>query len=38
MLGAVPVPPGTYDVVTDTVTTGVIAHEAFGHGMETDMF
>ncbi len=33
-----PVPPGTYDVVTDTVTTGVIAHEAFGHGMETDMF
>jgi TldD protein len=38
MLGAVPMPPGTYDVVTDTVTTGVIAHEAFGHGMETDMF
>ena len=38
MLGAVPVPPGTYDVVTDTVTTGVIADEAFGHGMETDMF
>ena len=38
MLTAVPVPPGTFDVVTDTVTTGVIAHEAFGHGMETDMF
>ena len=38
MLGAVPMPPGTYDVVTDPVTTGVIAHEAFGHGMETDMF
>jgi TldD protein len=38
MLGAVPMPPGTYDVVTDPVTTGVIAHEAFGHGVETDMF
>ena len=38
MLGAVPTPPGTYDVVTDPVTTGVIAHEAFGHGVETDMF
>ena len=31
-------PPGTYDVVTDPETSGVIAHEAFGHGMETDMF
>jgi TldD protein len=30
--------PGTYEVVTDPITTGVIAHEAFGHGMETDMF
>jgi len=38
MLGAVPMPAGTYDVVTDPNTTGVIAHEAFGHGMETDMF
>ncbi|HEX6473840.1 MAG TPA: TldD/PmbA family protein, partial [Candidatus Limnocylindria bacterium] len=38
MLGAEPIPPGTYDVVTDPVTTGVIAHEAFGHGVETDMF
>ena len=38
MLGAVPMPPGTYDVVTDPETSGVIAHEAFGHGMETDMF
>ncbi|HET7142074.1 MAG TPA: TldD/PmbA family protein [Candidatus Limnocylindria bacterium] len=38
LLGAVPVPPGTYDVVADNTTSGVIAHEAFGHGMETDMF
>lgn len=38
LLSATPVPPGTYDVVTDPGTSGVIAHEAFGHGMETDMF
>jgi TldD protein len=38
MLGSVPMPAGTYDVVADPVTTGVIAHEAFGHGVETDMF
>ena len=38
MLGAGPVPPGTYDIVTDTRTSGIIAHEAFGHGVETDMF
>jgi TldD protein len=38
LLHAESMPPGTYDVVTDSVTTGTIAHEAFGHGMETDMF
>jgi TldD protein len=38
LLHSTSVPPGTYDVVTDNVTTGTIAHEAFGHGMETDMF
>jgi TldD protein len=38
LLSSTPVPPGTYDVVTDNGTSGVIAHEAFGHGMETDMF
>jgi len=38
LLQAESVSPGSYDVVTDTVTTGTIAHEAFGHGMETDMF
>jgi TldD protein len=38
LLGAKPVPPGTYDVVTDPSVSGVLAHEAFGHGVETDMF
>ena len=38
LLSSTPMPPGTYDVVTDPGTSGVIAHEAFGHGMETDMF
>jgi predicted Zn-dependent protease len=38
LLHSTSVPPGTYDVVTDSITTGTIAHEAFGHGMETDMF
>ena len=38
MLGADPMPPAMYDVVTDTRTSGIIAHEAFGHGVETDMF
>ena len=30
--------PGEYDIVTDTEMTGLIAHEAFGHGVEMDMF
>ncbi len=38
LLSARPVPPGTYDVVTDPSVSGVLAHEAFGHGVETDMF
>lgn len=38
LLGAKPVPPGAYDVVTDSSVSGVLAHEAFGHGVETDMF
>lgn len=38
LLGAEPIPPGTYDVVSDPQTSGTIAHEAFGHGVETDMF
>ena len=35
---AKPMVPGTYDIVTDTQMTGLIAHEAFGHGVEMDMF
>lgn len=38
LLSAKPVRPGTYDVVADPQTSGIIAHEAFGHGVETDMF
>jgi TldD protein len=38
LLAARPVTPGTYDVVTDPSVSGVLAHEAFGHGVETDMF
>jgi len=38
LLGAGPIPPGTYEVVSDPWTSGTIAHEAFGHGVETDMF
>jgi TldD protein len=30
--------PGFYDVITDPSITGLIAHEAFGHGVEMDMF
>jgi len=30
--------PGEYEVITDPEVTGLIAHEAFGHGVEMDMF
>ena len=30
--------PGTYDIITHPSITGLIAHEAFGHGVEMDMF
>lgn len=30
--------PGEYDVITAPEVTGLIAHEAFGHGVEMDMF
>lgn len=30
--------PGFYDVVAAPPVTGLIAHEAFGHGVETDMY
>ena len=35
---AKPMIPGEYDIITDTEMTGLIAHEAFGHGVEMDMF
>jgi TldD protein len=38
LLSARPVPAGMYDIVSDPSVTGTIAHEAFGHGVETDMF
>ncbi len=38
MLRAERVTPGTYDIITAPDVTGLIAHEAFGHGVEMDMF
>ena len=35
---ATPIEPGIYDVITDPSITGLIAHEAFGHGVEMDQF
>jgi TldD protein len=33
-----PIDPGEYDVVTDPMVSGTIAHESFGHGTELDLF
>ncbi|WP_022762642.1 TldD/PmbA family protein [Butyrivibrio sp. AD3002] len=38
MLDADPVIPGEYEIITSPEVTGLIAHEAFGHGVEMDMF
>lgn len=38
LLSATPIEPGVYDVITDPTISGLIAHEAFGHGVEMDMF
>lgn len=38
LLDSRPIPPGEYDCVCDPATTGMIVHEAFGHGVEMDMF
>ncbi len=38
LLSAGHVEPGIYDVVGGPELAGVIAHEAFGHGVESDMF
>lgn len=37
-LNAESVIPGEYEVITAPEVTGLIAHEAFGHGVEMDMF
>ncbi len=38
LLDAKPVNPGEYEVVCSPDVSGIIAHEAFGHGVEMDMF
>lgn len=38
LLGATLIEPGVYDIITSPSITGLIAHEAFGHGVEMDMF
>lgn len=38
LLKAKPPVPGVYTVITNPSITGLIAHEAFGHGVEMDMF
>ena len=38
LVRAKPITPGVYDVITDPSITGLIAHEAFGHGVEMDQF
>lgn len=37
LLDSLQIIPGEYDVITDPSITGLIAHEAFGHGVELDM-
>lgn len=38
LIDSVPLPPGEYDCICSPETTGMIVHEAFGHGVEMDMF
>ena len=38
LLDATRVVPGEYDIICDPDFSGLIAHEAFGHGAEMDMF
>ncbi|MCE5256990.1 MAG: hypothetical protein LLF89_09120, partial [Spirochaetaceae bacterium] len=38
ILNAEKMEPGEYDVILDPDMAGTLAHEAFGHGVETDMF
>ena len=38
LLDATTPEPGIYTIITNPSITGLIAHEAFGHGVEMDMF
>ncbi|MBE5961102.1 MAG: TldD/PmbA family protein [Lachnospiraceae bacterium] len=38
LLDSAPITPGLYDCVCTPDVTGMIVHEAFGHGVEMDMF
>lgn len=38
LLTSQPMIPGEYDCICDPDVTGLIVHEAFGHGVEMDMF
>ncbi len=38
LLSAGRIEPGEYDVISSPEVSGLIAHEAFGHGVEMDMF
>ncbi len=38
LLKAKAIKPGKYTIITDPSISGLIAHEAFGHGVEMDMF
>ncbi len=38
LLDATRIEPGEYDIITTPKVSGLIAHEAFGHGVEMDMF
>ncbi len=38
MFDADPMVPGEYEIITTPEGAGLIAHEAFGHGLEMDMF
>lgn len=38
LLDATPIEPGEYDCICMPDVTGMIVHEAFGHGVEMDMF
>ncbi len=38
MVNSEKIVPGEYDVISSPEVSGLIAHEAFGHGVEMDMF